>query len=141
MIVYYGAKVEDLVRMGNYDYANPNITSGSFPSKRRGMQEIEVELVNRGDAQRIEQALRLLDQMGFRPAELRELLVLGVADPRFPDRAFAVVALDVPWESRPIAERIPGIYMHGSKRILNLGTWGGDILLAAVKKRIVSRSS
>lgn len=90
--VDYEMSVEELVRLGQYHWASNEITSENFSTKRSGTVEVVVELVHFNRAILFDQARRELDCMGYRPAELHELLAFGK---KYPDiqRKFPIVAL------------------------------------------------
>lgn len=135
--VDYGMNVEDAVRLGRYDWVNENITSRNFPTKRRGTAEVVVELIHLERYVSTEGALRELDKMGYRPAELHELLAFGE---KYPDvqREFPVVAPGSVWQYPGGARGVPCLFRHGSGRSLRLDwvglDWGGLCRFAAVRK-------
>lgn len=92
LIVDYDRSVEDGTIAGYYDWSNPDINSHNFPIGRWGKFKIVVRLIffrrNISNAE----ALSELDKMGYRPANIAELLAFGE---KFPDvqREFSVIAI------------------------------------------------
>jgi len=136
--VDYGRSVEDGVRAGRYDWANSDdINSRNFPTKRKGTAEVEVELVHFNRGISTDEALGELDRMGYRPAEVHELLAFGQKYPEV-QREFPVVAPGSAWQDRFGSRVVPYLYRDGSKRILNLdwieGDWDEVCRFAVVRK-------
>jgi len=92
IFVDFGISVEKLVRLGNYDWSNSDITSAHFPTRRTGKVETKVELIHLDRNISSDDTLKELDKMGYRPAEAHELLAFGA---KYPDvqREFPIVAL------------------------------------------------
>ncbi len=97
VLVDFGMSIEELVRLGKYDWSNSDITSAHFPTKRTGKVETKVELVHFDRNISSDDALKELDKMGYRPAEAHELLAFGA---KYPDvqREFPIVALGSVWQ-------------------------------------------
>lgn len=135
--VDYGRSVEDGVRAGRYDWANSGITSSNFPRKRKGIAEVAVELMHFDRVVSTNEALRELNRMGYRPAELHELLAFGE---KYPDvqREFPIVALGSAWQVRDGGRGVSCLYGDGSERSLNLrwveDDWFELYRFAAVRK-------
>lgn len=91
--VDYERSVEDLVKAGQYDRSDPDITSRNFPTKRKGRVEIVVVLTHFKQRISTDEVCRDLDKRGYRTAELRELLTFGVKYQGV-QREFPIVALD-----------------------------------------------
>jgi len=122
--VDYGRTVEDGVKAGRYDWVNSDITSRNFPTQRKGTAEVAVVLINFNRYVSTDEALRELDRMGYRPAELHELLALGEKYPEV-QLNFPIVALGSVWHGRLGCRFVPYLGRVGSKRTLSLG-WVGD---------------
>jgi len=135
--VDYGRNVEDGVKVGRYDWANADITSRNFPTKRKGTVEVAVELVHFNRYVSTDEALRELDKMGYRPAELHELLAFGEKYPEV-QREFQIVALGSVWRYRDGDRYVPYLYGDGSGRGLYMGwiedDWYVVYRFAAVRK-------
>jgi hypothetical protein len=136
--VDYGRSVEDGAKAGRYDWVNPDITSCNFPTKRKGTAEVAVELINFNRHVSTDEALRELDGMGYRPAELHELLAFGEKYPEV-QREFPVVALGSVWQYRVGVRVVPYLGRGGSGRRLGLGWvgygWDGFYRFAVVRNR------
>jgi len=135
--VNYRRSVEDAVKAGRYDWTKSDITSRNFPTKRKGTAEVAVELVHFNRSISTDEALSELDRMGYRPAELHELLAFGEKYPEV-QREFPVVALGSVWQYRYGDRRVPYLFRLGSERYLNLYWFGDDgggvFRFAAVRK-------
>jgi hypothetical protein len=112
--VNYGISVEEGMIKGRYDWVDPNIISRHFPAKHRGKTKITMELIHFNRTFPTDMALREIEIMGFRPAELRELFGFGE---KYPDlqRDFPVVALGSVWQGR-----VPYLDGDASERVLDL---------------------
>lgn len=131
--VDYSASVEQLVEAGKYGWSNDDITSHNFPSFERGMAQVVVYLVNFNSDISSEDVIRELDRQGLRPATLKELLTLGVAQPDLQCKN-PIVALDYGYVDVPFLDSCRG----GSYRSLNLHwrdyDWRLGCQFAAVRK-------
>jgi len=135
--VDYERSVEKGVKAGRYDWANSDITARNFPTERNGTAEVAVELVHFNRHVSTDEAFRELDRMGFRPAELHELLAFGEKHPEV-QREFPVVALGSVWQFRYGSRFVPYLSGGDSERGLYLGWIGFDWFevcrFAAVRK-------
>lgn len=135
--VDYGRDVKDGVRAGRYDWTDSDITSHNFPTKQKGTAEIEVEFVHFNRYISTDEALRELDRMGYRPAELHELLAFGEKYPEV-QREFPIVALGSVWKNRRGVRFVSSLCGSGSTRSLELDWFENDWLViyrfAAVRK-------
>ena len=133
----YGMSVEDAVALGRYDWANSDIASKNFSTKRTGKANLTIELPHFNRTISTEGALRELDRMGMRSAELHELLAFGE---KYPDvqREFPIVALGSVWRSRDGGRHVPCLSGGGSGRSLRLrwivSGWNDVYRFAAVRK-------
>ena len=75
--VNYNLSVSDLVKAGEYNWSNSDITEKNFRSEENGTQSVELRLVHFNRVISSEDALKELDRMGLRPATLKELLTFG----------------------------------------------------------------
>lgn len=135
--VNYDQTVEQLIKTGKYDWFNYDLTSLHFPSNEKGVAEVLVYLVNFNRGISSEDAGKELDRQGLRPATLKELLALGVAQPDL-QRNNPIVALGFEWRDSVGFVYVPYLGGYGSYRRLDLDWWGGDWvsdwLFAAVRK-------
>ena len=111
--------IEETIILGKYDWVNPAITSKNFATKREGKAEFKVELIHFDHLISAEEALREIDLMGYRPAELPKLLALGC---QYPDlqREFPIVALGSVWWGPYSRHLVPYLYGDFSERFLTL---------------------
>lgn len=135
--VDYGIKVEQAIKLGKYDWMNDNITQKNFPTERKGKAEVVVELIHFNRYFSSEEALKELDRMGYRPAELMELLAFGEKYSEV-QREFPIVALASVWQNPGGHRSVPCLDGHGSGRGLDLNwledDWDGHWRFAAVRK-------
>jgi len=135
--INYDLSVEEAVRAGKYDWSNSDITTKHFPSKRKGTAEVEVILVHFNRAIESDEAVRELDRMGLRPAELPEGLAFGA---KYPDtqREFPIVILGSVWQNPPGLRGCAYLCRGGSERGLNLDwfvhKWNSHCRFAALRK-------
>lgn len=102
--VDYKMSVEEAVGRGNYNWADPDITSKNFPMEQKGKVKLTVELISLCHRVSTEEALKELDQMGYRPAELLELLALGAQYPNL--QTGPIVALGSVWQDLSGQDRV-----------------------------------
>ena len=133
----YEMSVDEAKKRGNYDWVNNNITQENFPTKRKGKAEIEIKLFHFNRYISSEDVIKEMDNAGYRPAELHELLVLGE---KYPDlqREFPIAALGSVWLAPDGNRDVPFLNRLGSKRILNLSwlelDWNGRWRFVALRK-------
>lgn len=116
--VDYGITVEEAIRFGNYDGVNENITQENFPSKINGKTEVEVELIDFKKIISTDNAFEEMDKMGYRPADLRELIVFG-GEYSDLERGASIIAGPV-WRDADGHRYSPCFYGSGSVKFLNL---------------------
>ncbi|MBI2625010.1 MAG: hypothetical protein HYW70_01605 [Candidatus Nealsonbacteria bacterium] len=137
--VDYTKTIEEMVKAGRYNYYNPDIDSKNFPVAKRENGKVDVHLVHFDLDRQIgsNEAIGKLDIMGFRPAELLELLVLGAAYPEL-QRQFPIVALGSVSQSPTDSRYVPFLSSNICDRHLCLGwfdhSWFKDCRFAAVRK-------
>lgn len=128
LTVDYGMKVEEAVNRGHYDYVNSSITSQNFSTKQKGKVELVVELIHFDHSISSAEVLKELDRMGYRAADLHELLALGE---NYPDvqREFPVVALgSVRRSPHGDGRVVPYLWRHAAYRYAYLAWCGPDWL-------------
>lgn len=137
LAVNYGRSVEEGVRAGYYDWVNPDITSEHFPTERQESTHIMVELIHLNRVVSTDEAIRKLDQMGYRPIELRELQALGE---QYPDlqRKFPIVELGSVWRDSDGNRYVASLDGSVSGRRLTLNwvevDWDEDFRFGSVRK-------
>ena len=92
LVVDYEKSIEDLIKEGRYAEADPDITSRNFPPKKKGVINVKVELIDFGGYILDVKALHKMEEMGYRPADIYELLTLGKKHPKL-QLQFKIVAL------------------------------------------------
>lgn len=123
MTVDYDRTVEEGVRAGKYDYANSDITSEHFPTKRQGEAQLEPILVHFNRYIGSDEVITELDKLGLRAGETRELLAFGAKHPD-KQREFPIVALDGPWQETDDHRDVSCLNYWLGKRGLRLPWFG-----------------
>jgi hypothetical protein len=137
VFVDYEMSVEELVRLGHYDWVNNNITSAHFPVQRRGKAKVAVELINFDRSIGFEETLSEMDKMDYRSAEIRELLTFGA---KYQDvqREFPIIAFGSVWRHPGGSRYVLCLYGDGSGRGLFLyelkDDWHKYYRFAAIRK-------
>lgn len=135
--VDYSQTVEQLVRIGRYDWADDGINSPNFPSREKGQAQIDISLLNFDHSISSEDVIKAMGAQGLRPATLKELLALGTA---FPDlqRQNPIVALGSTRRYPYGYVYVPYLGRNDGYRRLDLRWFGGGWLpnwrFAAVRK-------
>lgn len=124
--VNYDLSVESLVVYGKYKWKNDDITTNNFPTIRKGETDIILELVYFNEVLTSDEALKELDKLGYRPAEIQEILTFGE---KYPDiqRYLPVIALGSVWRDLSGNRFIP--YLHrddDNERFLDLYHFNND---------------
>lgn len=121
--VAYSMPLKIKIEIGQYDWFEAEINEEHFPLRDSGTVEVLFELVHFGRSMSTDDALKDLDQRGFRPATIDELLAFG-ADPSTRDlqRKIDIVALGSFWQDD--GRRICPYLAHAhTRRTLNLNNW------------------
>lgn len=94
--VNYCMSLKDMISAGKYDGVNSDINDKNFPTEKHGHEEVETRLIHFDRNISTENAIKELDKMDLRPANLAELLAFGA---KYPDeqRKFPIVALGSVW--------------------------------------------
>jgi len=125
--VDYERSVEDGVKASRYDWVNRDITNRNFPSKKgRGTAEVAVELVHFDRDISVLEALRELEENGYRPADLWELLAFGEKYPEVQIK-FPVAALGSIYRHPNDHYFSPLLYGFNSRRRLGLVCLEGNL--------------
>jgi len=117
--------LEQMIAAGRYDWKNGDINAKHFPLTGTGRVEVTLELIHLNRVINTNDALKEIDQRGYRPATIAELLALGASQPEL-QRQFPIIALGSVWR-HPLGDRVVA-YLHKSvsKRRLNL-CWISDV--------------
>jgi len=136
--VDYSMSIEELIKEGRYDRICGSINSQNFPTKKRGKKEESIELVNfrnvdfRGFVSTVfgrsistKDVLKELDRMGYKPADIYQLLALGA---KYPDlqRNFQIIALNSVCYNVLGNPEVPGLFTYDSRERC-LGTYTLDV--------------
>jgi hypothetical protein len=137
IFVDYAISVEEMVKLGKYDWVNNDITTKNFSSKRVGKAEMEVELIHFDRSISSEEVLKEMEKMSYRAAELHELLAFGAKYPNV-QREFPVIALGSVWQDWDGGRGVADLSGSASKRYLYLisfdNVWCSYCRFAAVRK-------
>jgi hypothetical protein len=137
LFVDYDESVEDAVKAGHYDWVNLNVNSDHFSTTQKGSRHVEMKLIHFSRAISSKKALKELDRMGYRPAELHEILAFGRDHPEV-QREFPIIGLASAWRGARGAARVPSLGGGGSGRGLRLswleGDWSDVCRFAALSK-------
>ena len=117
--VEYDMALEQMIEAGEYDFVNDDITVEHFPLNKRENDAVELYILHFDYGVTTEQVLRLLDIYGLRPAELSELLSLGIYYPDI-QRDHPLVALGSEWQSTDGHVNIPILREFDGQRKLSL---------------------
>jgi len=124
VIVDYSKSLAEMIRAGNYDWVNSNITVKHFPIQGQGQVELDIELVHYDRAMSSEDVIHDLDQRGLRPATLLELLAFGAKYPE-KQREFPIVALGSVWRYCRGDRCVVSLRSFDFGRGLDLHCWAG----------------
>lgn len=122
--VDYAKTVEEMVAAGKYDWKNRDITSKNFPVKAGESGPVEVYLIHFDRRMSSDDAIKEMDRMGFRPAELPYLLAFGAKNPD-EQRKYPILALGSVWRYSYGRRFVPELWSGGSGRHLSLGWFEG----------------
>ena len=121
-VVNYDRTIADSLKAGKYDWTNCNITDANFPSTEVGQKEVKFGLFHLNNAMKSGDVIAQLEQEGFRPVTLKELLVYGEKYPNV-QRKFPIIALGsvakldgyrcVGYLDRSGSERCANLYCSG----------------------------
>lgn len=122
--VDYSKSLAEMVASGHYDWKNSDIVAEHFPTTQKGVNEVKLELVHLDKNASTDEVLRYLDEHGYRPATLLELLAFGA---KYPDeqKKYPVVALGSVWRSSGGDRYVACLDCYGAERHLSL-SWCGD---------------
>lgn len=123
--VNYDHTVEELIKAGNFEWTGEGITSSNFPSNEFGQKEVTIFLFIFDFDIRSENVIKIMDNQGFRPANLKELLSLGTRYSDFKSKDWVVVALGSTWRDSNDSVSVPYIRGPLDKCTLHLIDWGG----------------
>jgi hypothetical protein len=135
--VDYQRSLTEMIASGHYDDKHENINEKNFPVQGTGRVKQEVFLIHFNCAMASGLVPRELDQIGYRPATLVELLAFGQKYPEL-QRKFPIIAIGSIWRSPEGNPNVPCLDEADGERFLaltwNLGEWFPDCRFLAVKK-------
>ena len=116
----YTRILERMIKAGNYDWVNDDITADRFSVKGEGRQELIITLFHFNKTMSSDKVKSEMEKQGFRPAKVEELLALGE---KYPDlqKEFPITALGSVWQNPHGNHSVPSLYWPGVKRALALG--------------------
>lgn len=121
--VDYGQTLKVMIKAGQYNWVNDDITHKQFPhDTSQGTEEVAIEVVHFNRYIEIRAVVTELEAMGMRPATIEELLALGA---KFPDLQweYPIVALGSVWAAPSGIDYVPHLYKDDSGRGLGLYSW------------------
>ncbi len=152
--------LEEMIKAGNYDWTNSDITAKRFPLKNTGADEWEFKMFHFDRSISSENAVSGIttDDTAnpWQPAAIEHLLTYGKNNPE-EQRKYPIVALGsvgkvygfrcVPYLNKDVSERhlrlgrhVPYLYEGVSGRDLDLirwdGGWGASYRFLAVRKKV-----
>ena len=144
----HSRSLEDLIKAGNYDWFNDDITAKRFPITGTGIEELEFDLFHPNRSILSENAITEMEKSDdperpWMPAEIAHLLVFGEA---FPDlqRKFPIIALGSVAKVDG-ARRVPCLRKVGSGRRLDLywfaSGWPGYYRFLRVRRKVSAASA
>ncbi|MEK7179333.1 MAG: hypothetical protein AAB727_03720 [Patescibacteria group bacterium] len=149
LLVDYDLNIEKAVELGRYDVVDYRVfNSLNFKTLQKGKKRVIVDLVRFDECFSTDEVLRELNTMGYRPAELHELLALGESEPHVQCKGDMITALGSVWKSRAGKLYVPFLDGVAHERMLFLAhimgdkddlenprdNWGTSVRFAAVKK-------
>ena len=113
------ATLAELIRLGNYGWANGDINEQNFPLDNSQFGKFDLVLVHLNRAASTGEGLSHLDANGLVPAKIGHLLGFGA---KYPDvqREFPIIALGSSWLNRGGVRSVPCLDYLGDDRGLSL---------------------
>jgi hypothetical protein len=138
-----GRKINELVRLGQYDWNDPNINDQNFETDES--HHTEIILVHLSKVMSTDAVLKALDEENLRQATMSQLLTLGIKYPYLQEQ-FPIIALGATWSNKDGHCFVGGLGFHKGLRRLFLDYIGDDDWLdtcrfAAVRKQYIRRAS
>lgn len=129
--------LEERIKRGNYDWTNSDINEGNFPENVSISYNTEYELFHFNRSISSENAIKEIENKGFRPGNLVELLAFGEVYPEL-QREFPILALGSVWRNSIGLQGIPCLRSDDSKRGLGLNwcdlDWSDHCRFLAIHK-------
>jgi len=139
VMVDYNLSLAEMIKAGQYELINDDITGENFPIRGTGQQEVELMLVHLNRIVTTREVLEYLNSQGLEPAKIEHLLAFGAV---YPDaqREFPIVALGSSFVADGGSRYYPYLRSDGHERRLNLSWddaddhWGGSCRFLALRK-------
>lgn len=119
VIVNYGETLEQMIKAGNYDFADGDIKR-HLSIQGTGQHKVKLVLVHLDQDATTKEALEYLNSLGLEPAKVEHLLALGEAYPNA-FQEFPVIALGSVWIDENGKRRFPYLESNGFGSDLDLG--------------------
>ena len=137
LVVDYGQPLAKMIEAGRYDSVHPAVTAKHFPIAGQGQRETAVEIFHFNRVMSSDQVIAELDRVGYRPAQIEELLAIGAKKPEL-QRQFPIIALGSRWRDSYGYRHIPCLDGWGGGRELGIywfeRDWYGHCRFLAVRK-------
>lgn len=137
--VDYDQALAQMIKAGNYNWANDDITSDHFPTVGVGQEECKFVLVHLDKPVTTKEALEEIRRRGLLPAKIEHLLAFGAKYPE-KQREFLIVELGSVWVDPRGRRRVACLAENVGERELGLswsvpgGEWPGHCRFLAVSK-------
>jgi len=136
--VDYNVSLEKLIKDGNYSWINEHITSKNFPTKNNSTSKLIMKLIEFTGFITEEEILYSLNQLGCRPAEIYELISLGL---KYPDiqRKILIVSIGSKWKNPDLNQIVvPILGTQNQKRILSLEMIASVLMPLSSRRRFAT---
>ncbi len=143
VFVSYTQPLSDLIKSAEFNWVNSDITEKHFPINQRpnGAVEMKVftvqDLVGATRSVTSKEVIQEMDNRGYRPAELPELLAFAMTNPD-EQRKYPIVSLGSIWQDWLGDQGVPYLWGGGFGRSLYLGWfddgWDSRYRFLAVRK-------
>lgn len=138
VMVDYTQTPEQMIRAGQYDDVDPDVTGDHFPIIRSGQRKVEIVLFHFSQEYiSSDKVTSEINEAGFRYAISSELLALGAQYPKLQEQ-FTIVTFSPFWKSPEGNRLVLYLCQSNTKRCLWLHTldrrWSNHWWFAAVRK-------
>lgn len=97
--INYSMTLEEMIEAGRYQWVNPYITESNFPIVRQGFEVTKIFVLKFDREMKADEVFARLDALGFKAADLPQLLALGKTYPEL-QRLFWIVAPGSLWQNK-----------------------------------------
>jgi len=122
--VDYDETIENLVQAGKYDWSHIDISSELFKTERKGIANINIELINFSTRKTTEEVLEEINKEDFRPADIIEILTFAVKYPQ-EQAKYPIVARGSMWVGTCGGHFVPCLRTGSKGRYIDLYWFGG----------------